>query len=133
MNRRTFLQRVGGGLLAANLGARVVVASSRTGRRPNVLLILCDDMGFSDLGCFGSEIHTPNLDRLAAGGLRMTQFYNAARCCPTRASMLTGLYQHQAGVGKMPGIERTCRANGTSATTTGTGLATAASNATSGS
>jgi arylsulfatase len=58
-------------------------------------------MGFSDLGCYGGEISTPNLDRLAANGLRFTQFYNAARCCPTRASLLTGLYPHQAGVGHM--------------------------------
>jgi len=69
--------------------------------RPNIVVILCDDMGYSDLGCFGSEIETPNLDRLAANGLRMTQFYNTARCCPTRAALLTGVYQHQAGVGQM--------------------------------
>ncbi len=68
---------------------------------PNVILILVDDMGFSDIGCFGSEISTPNLDALAAGGVRVTQFYNGARCCPTRASLLTGLYAHQAGVGHM--------------------------------
>jgi arylsulfatase len=71
--------------------------------RPNVVLIMADDMGYSDIGCFGSEIATPNLDRLAAGGLRMTQFYNTARCCPTRASLLTGLYSHQAGIGLMVG------------------------------
>jgi arylsulfatase len=75
----------------------------RTAARPNILLILADDLGFSDLGCYGSEIATPNLDRLAAGGLRFTQFYNAARCCPTRAALLTGLYPHQAGVGHMLG------------------------------
>lgn len=69
--------------------------------RPNVIVILSDDIGFSDLGCFGGEIATPNLDALAAGGLRFTQFYNTARCCPTRASLLTGLYPHQAGVGYM--------------------------------
>ncbi len=68
---------------------------------PNIVLILADDMGFSDIGCYGSEIETPNLDRLAAEGLRCTQMYNCARCCPTRASMLTGLYPHQAGVGHM--------------------------------
>ena len=62
--------------------------------RPNIILIMADDMGFSDLGCFGSEIQTPNLDNLAEEGLRITQFYNAGRCCPTRASLLTGLYQH---------------------------------------
>ncbi len=60
-------------------------------KRPNIILILADDMGFSDLGCYGSEIQTPNLDKLASEGLRMTQFYNTARCSPTRASLLTGL------------------------------------------
>jgi arylsulfatase len=69
--------------------------------QPNIAVILVDDMGFSDIGCYGSEIPTPNLDRLAAGGLRFTQFYNTGRCCPTRASLLTGLYSHQAGVGHM--------------------------------
>lgn len=69
--------------------------------KPNLIYILSDDMGFSDLGCYGGEIATPNLDALAAGGLRFTQFYNTARCCPTRASLLTGLYPHQAGVGHM--------------------------------
>lgn len=62
---------------------------------------MADDLGISDIGCYGSEIATPNLDKLAAGGLRFTQFYNTARCCPTRASLLTGLYPHQAGVGHM--------------------------------
>lgn len=71
--------------------------------RPNILLILADDMGYSDIGCFGSEIPTPNLDKLAQKGVRFSQFYNAARCCPTRASLLTGLYQHQAGIGDMVG------------------------------
>src|SRR5947209_6820432 len=70
-------------------------------RKPNVILIVADDLGYSDLGCYGAEIATPNLDRLAAGGLRFTQFYNCARCCPTRAALLTGLYPHQAGVGHM--------------------------------
>ncbi|MFP4216845.1 MAG: arylsulfatase [Phycisphaerae bacterium] len=69
--------------------------------RPNFLLILCDDMGFSDIGCYGSEIPTPNLDRLAGRGVRFSQMYNCARCCPTRASLMTGLYPHQAGVGHM--------------------------------
>ncbi len=69
--------------------------------RPNIVVILSDDMGFSDLGCYGGEISTPNLDALAAKGVRFTQFYNTARCCPTRASLLTGLYPHQAGVGHM--------------------------------
>ncbi len=67
--------------------------------RPNIVVVLVDDMGFSDIGCYGSEIPTPNLDRLAAKGVRFTQFYNAARCSPTRASLITGLYPHQAGMG----------------------------------
>ncbi|MDB5257995.1 MAG: sulfatase [Chitinophagaceae bacterium] len=70
-----------------------------TPSRPNIIIILADDMGFSDLGCFGSEIATPNLDKLATGGIRLTNFYNCGRCCPSRASLLTGLYPHQAGVG----------------------------------
>ena len=70
-------------------------------RRPNIVLILNDDMGFSDLGCYGGEVQTPNLDRLAGGGVRFTQAYNTARCCPSRASLLTGLHPHQAGVGHM--------------------------------
>lgn len=69
--------------------------------KPNIVVILSDDMGFSDLGCYGGEIATPNLDALASNGLRFTQFYNTGRCCPTRASLLTGLYPHQAGVGHM--------------------------------
>jgi arylsulfatase len=69
--------------------------------RPNIIIILCDDMGFSDLGCYGSEIPTPNLDHLAHTGLRFTQFYNTGRCCPSRASLLTGLYPHEAGIGHM--------------------------------
>ena len=69
--------------------------------RPNIVLIMADDMGFSDIGCYGGEIQTPNLDKLAAKGLRYTQFYNTARCCPTRASLMTGLYAHQAGMGAM--------------------------------
>ena len=69
--------------------------------RPNIILILSDDMGFSDIGCYGGEIKTPNLDKLAERGVRFTQFYNTARCCPTRASLLTGLHPHQTGVGHM--------------------------------
>lgn len=71
--------------------------------KPNIVLILVDDMGYSDLGCYGSEINTPNIDAMARDGLRFTQMYNMARCCPTRASLLTGLYPHQAGVGHMVG------------------------------
>ena len=70
-------------------------------KRPNIILIMADDMGYSDIGCYGGLIETPVLDRLAENGLRFTQFYNTARCCPTRASLLSGLYQHQAGIGHM--------------------------------
>jgi arylsulfatase len=93
------LRVAGGG--AAVLALPPFARAASGGKRPNIVLILNDDMGFSDLGCYGSEIQTPNLDRLAAGGVRFTQFYNCARCCPTRASLLTGLYPHQAGVGHM--------------------------------
>ncbi len=67
--------------------------------KPNVLMILADDMGFSDIGCYGSEIETPHIDRLAAAGVRFSQFYNTARCSPSRASLLTGLHPHQTGIG----------------------------------
>lgn len=83
------------------LVAFVIAGSAFAADKPNIVIIMSDDMGFSDLGCYGGEINTPNLDALAAGGLRFTQFYNTARCCPTRASLLTGLYPHQAGIGHM--------------------------------
>lgn len=70
-------------------------------KKPNVILILADDMGFADLGCTGSEIRTPNIDALARGGALLSAMYNCARCCPTRASLLTGLYPHDAGIGHM--------------------------------
>lgn len=70
-------------------------------QRPNIIVILADDMGYSDLGCYGSEIPTPNIDALAAKGLKFKQFYNNARCCPSRAGLLTGLFPHQTGVGHM--------------------------------
>lgn len=69
--------------------------------RPNIIFIMADDMGYSDLGCYGSEIHTPNLDKLASQGIKLRNFYNNARCCPTRASLLTGQYPHQVGMGLM--------------------------------
>jgi arylsulfatase A-like enzyme len=69
--------------------------------KPNIIVIMSDDIGFSDIGCYGGEIRTPNLDALAQGGVRFTQFYNTGRCCPTRAALLTGLYSHQAGIGHM--------------------------------
>ncbi len=73
----------------------------RASSKPNVIVILTDDMGYSDIGCYGSEIRTPNIDRLASNGLRFTQFYNTARCSPSRASLLTGLYPHQAAMGHL--------------------------------
>lgn len=72
-----------------------------TTQMPNIILIMADDMGFSDIGCYGGEIGTSNLDRLGRSGLRFTQFYNAARCCPSRAALLTGQYPHKAGIGEM--------------------------------
>ena len=98
MNSKAFL------LPAALMIAGNSVANSKgkkTDKRPNILVILADDLGYSDLGCYGSEIHTPNLDKLAQQGVRFNHFYNASRSCPTRASLLTGLYQHQAGIGRM--------------------------------
>ncbi|YCM46553.1 arylsulfatase [Verrucomicrobiaceae bacterium 227] len=80
-----------GFLLLSNLGL--------SAQRPNVLLILADDLGFSDLSCYGGEIPTPNLDRLATGGAKFSSFYTSARCCPSRASLITGLHPHQAGIG----------------------------------
>jgi arylsulfatase A-like enzyme len=73
------------------------------GDRPNVVLVLADDLGYSDLGCYGSEIETPNLDALAAGGVRLTRFTTTARCSPSRASLMTGLHPHQAGIGVLTG------------------------------
>jgi arylsulfatase len=87
--------------LSLTLTALLLGSTATAAERPNVLLILADDLGFSDLGCYGGEIATPNLDALAANGLRFRQFYNGTRCCPSRASLLTGLYPHQAGVGGM--------------------------------
>ena len=79
----------------------ILVSSFAATPRPNIIVIMCDDVGYSDMGCYGSEINTPNIDALAQGGVRFTQFYNTARCCPTRAALMTGLYSHQAGIGHM--------------------------------
>jgi arylsulfatase A-like enzyme len=73
----------------------------KTETRPNIVLIMVDDMGYSDVGCYGGEVETPNIDALAGNGVRFSQFYNAGRCCPTRASIMTGLYPHRAGMGHM--------------------------------
>jgi arylsulfatase len=95
------LPAVGAMFAAATMLVEPQPAVAAASAKPNILVVLVDDMGFSDIGCYGSEIPTPNLDRLAANGLRFTQFYNTGRCCPTRASVLTGLYPHEAGVGHM--------------------------------
>jgi arylsulfatase len=97
MNRRSFLQMAS---MTAAAGPLASVASAQS-KRPNILILLADDMGFSDIGCYGSEIATPNLNRLASEGVRFTHFRNTARCCPSRSCLLTGLYPHQAGVGLM--------------------------------
>jgi arylsulfatase A-like enzyme len=101
--RRDFIKAMGFGAAAFAVPGFMKASEALVEKqqRPNIVLIMADDMGYSDIGCFGGEIHTPNLNALAAGGLRFTQFYNTARCCPTRASLMTGLYPHQAGVGHM--------------------------------
>ncbi len=105
MNRRKFLHLAGFGAASAAFGGclseNLRLKSAGKKDAPDIVLIMADDMGYSDIGCFGSEIQTPNIDKLAANGLRFTQFYNTARCCPTRASLLTGLYPHQTGMGWM--------------------------------
>jgi arylsulfatase len=95
-----WLALVSAGICFAALAAEAVE------KRPNILLIMVDDMGFSDIGCYGSEIPTPNIDALASGGVRFTQFYNTARCSTTRASLMTGLYPHQAGMGYLDGLRK---------------------------
>ncbi len=104
-DRREFLKRLtwasAGALAASSLGPMTGCRFRPGEKRPNIVILFADDLGFSDIGCFGGEIETPNLDALASRGVRFTQFYNASRCCPSRASLLTGLYSHQAGIGWM--------------------------------
>jgi arylsulfatase len=106
MDRRSFIKKAGlgsaglmGTSFAGSLG--MLTGCNSDFERPNIMVIMADDMGFSDIGCYGGEINTPHLDQMASNGLRFSQFYNGARCCPTRASLLTGLYAHQAGIGHM--------------------------------
>ena len=87
-------------------GLFVLPCYAQSGKRPNIVVILVDDMGWSDIGSYGGEIPTPNLDALAKQGVRFTQFYNTARCSPTRASLLTGHYPHQAGMGHLDNLIR---------------------------
>jgi len=91
------------GLLAGLIALSVTeaIGQKKKQEKPNIVLVLADDLGYSDLGCYGGEINTPNLDRIAKQGMQFTQFYNVSRCCPTRASLLTGLYNHDAGIGDM--------------------------------
>jgi len=100
ITRRRFLKTIGVGVGTLAV-AHPMVSNAQTTKSPNIVLIMADDMGYSDISCYGGEIQTPNLDKLASNGIRFTQFYNTARCCPTRASLLTGLYPHQTGMGWM--------------------------------
>ena len=99
LSRRAFLKTLSAAGVCAAMPTWAADVPSAT--RPNVMLVLADDLGFSDIGCYGGEIPTPNLDALAEGGLRFSHFRNAARCCPARASLLTGQWPHQTGIGHM--------------------------------
>ncbi len=110
INRRRFLKGMAGSAAAAAVNLRIpqalgqaTDASTGPDKRPNIVMILVDDMGFSDLGCYGSEISTPNLDKLATNGIRFTQMHNTAKCFPSRACLLTGLYAQQTDMHKRPG------------------------------
>jgi arylsulfatase len=92
-------------LIAAFIGL-VSVKNIPVDPRPNIIYIMADDMGYSDLGCYGGEVNTPNLDQLAANGIKLKKFYNNSRCCPTRASLLTGQYPHTVGMGGMVGLAK---------------------------
>ena len=103
-NSRSRVALLATSLLVLSIGhAKTLKAAAVAGdeagftNRPNIIVILADDLGYSDLGCYGGEISTPNIDRLASGGARFTQFYNSARCCPSRASLMTGVYPSQPG------------------------------------
>jgi len=107
-SRREFLGRSLFGLSSCAIAPRLF-AAKQADRRPNILLIMADDMGFSDIGCYGGEIRTPNIDHLARRGLRFTQFYNNGICVPTRASLLSGLYSQQVGVyANSPQVYQNC-------------------------
>ncbi|MHC4734617.1 MAG: sulfatase-like hydrolase/transferase [Planctomycetota bacterium] len=100
MDRRQFLKMVSASVLAAT-GMPSIVDARKKKTRPDIVVIMADDMGYSDIGCYGGEINTPNLDSLATRGMRFTQFYNCAKCSPTRASLLTGNYEQAVGVKNM--------------------------------
>lgn len=101
------LSMVASGMVISGFYTTPTASSPAVTQRPNIIVVMADDMGFSDLGCYGGEINTPNIDFLANNGIRYTQFYNTSRCCPTRASLLTGLYNQQAGIGKMTDDDNT--------------------------
>jgi len=110
--RRDFLKMAGLGLAATVRSPWVqATAPTTTGKKPNFLVIVVDDMGFSDTGCYGGDIQTPNLDRLAANGLKFTQFYNAGRCWPSRACILTGYYAQEVRRDVSPGVRQGTRPN----------------------
>lgn len=96
LSRRNFIKAIGAGFYSLSISGCSLPSAQQ--KRPNIIVIMVDDMGFSDPGCFGGEVKTPNIDSLAQNGLRFTRFYNCARCCPTRASLMTGLYSHQVGL-----------------------------------
>lgn len=102
----TFQKLVAGCVACALLCCVPQMLSAADASQPNVVVILADDLGYSDLGCYGGEIRTPNLDQLAAGGLRYTQFYNTARCWPSRAALMTGYYAQQVRRDSLPGLKR---------------------------
>ena len=102
MNSENKMKRIFLASLTLVLGC-LMTGASNAATRPNVLVILADDLGFSDLGCYGGDIETPNLDALASNGLRFTQFYNTARCWPSRAALLTGYYAQQVRRDVLPG------------------------------
>ncbi|MDZ7722288.1 MAG: sulfatase-like hydrolase/transferase [candidate division KSB1 bacterium] len=101
-NRRTFLKAGAGAAVLSSAGFSGMISCGAE-HKPNILFILVDDMGWSDLGCYGAEIKTPNIDRLAENGLRFTQCYNTAKCFPSRACLLTGVYAQQCGMDEKHG------------------------------
>ena len=98
MDRREFLKTAASGIVGSQFLPALMAQAGTNASRTNIMVVMVDDMGFSDLGCYGGEINTPNIDSLAASGLRFTRFHNCARCCPTRASLLTGQYPHEVGL-----------------------------------
>lgn len=105
-SRRNFIKTIGLGTFSLKAASLFADGNPEDLKNPDIVLILADDMGWSDLGCYGSEISTPNLDKLAKGGIRFTRFHNTAKCFPSRACLLTGLYAQQCGMDKQPGSFR---------------------------